>query len=129
MKMFLALLPVIALSSCAAIRLPDERTVPEPFRGEWNSVRAECGTPDNDSYLVITSDEITFYESAGPVRGAFLYGPYEILIVTNLTGEEETSMTSFTFTLSPDGNSLTHYSESEEPLVRYRCPAIKKTAR
>lgn len=123
--MLSVLIPIIALSSCAAMQQPDERTAPERFHGEWNSVLANCGTGGNDSLLVISRDRIGFYESAGPIRGAFLNGPNEILIVADVTGEEETSMTAYRFTLSADGRSLTEFSESEEPFVRHRCPASR----
>ena len=125
MKWLSVLIPIIALSSCAATRQSDERTAPQRFHGEWNSALADCGTGANDSLLIISRDRIGFYESAGPIRGAFLNGPNEILIVTNITGEEETSMTAYSFTLSDDGRSLIQFSETEEPFVRHRCPAAR----
>jgi hypothetical protein len=125
MKSLQFLIPIIALSSCAAMQQPDERTAPTRFHGEWNSVLADCGTGASDSLLIISRDRIGFYESAGPIRGAFLNGPNEILIVANVTGEEETTRSAFSYTLSADGRSLTQFSESEEPFVRHRCPASR----
>lgn len=118
-----ALMPVMALMTCAAAPQPDERTIPQPFRGEWNSNPADCGSPDNDSMMVIGADRIDFYESSGRVRGAFLGGAGEVLIVMDISGEEETSTTALRLAVSPDGNRLTEYSESAEPFVRRRCPA------
>lgn len=123
MKSLKALMPVIALMSCAAAPQPDERTIPEPFRGEWNSNLADCGTPDNDSMMVIGADRIDFYESSGRVRGAFLDAAGEVLIVIDVSGEEETSTTALRLSVSPDGSRLTEYSESDEPFVRRRCRA------
>jgi len=123
MKMFKALIPFVALTTCAAAPLSDERTIPEPFRGEWNSNPADCGTPDNDSMMVIAADRIDFYESSGRVRGAFLDGADEVLIVVEVSGEEETSTTALRLSVSADGSRLTEYSESAEPFVRRRCRA------
>lgn len=130
MKLLSVLIPIVApivvLSSGAAVaQQPGERTIPERFHGEWNSRLADCGTGASDSLLVLSANEIQFYESSGPVRGAFLNGPREILIVTDLSGEEETDLTAFKFFLSADGNRLEYRSESEAPFVRHRCPASK----
>ena len=122
MKNLKALTPVVALMSCAAAPLPDERTIPERFRGEWNSNPAYCGTPDTDSVMVIAADRIDFYESSGRVRGAFLDGADQVLIVLEVSGEEETSTTALRLGVSADGSRLTEYSESVEPFVRRRCP-------
>lgn len=126
MKLISALISITVLSSGAALaQQPDERTIPERFHGEWNSQRADCGTGASDSLLVLSANEIQFYESSGPVRGAFLNGPREILIVTDLSGEEETDLTAFKFFLSADDDRLEYRSETEEPFVRHRCPASK----
>jgi hypothetical protein len=119
-KISKVLIPVIALTSCAAAPQPDERTIPERFRGEWNSSLTVCGTPDNDSMMVVEADRIDFYESSGRVRGAFLDGPDEVLIVLEISGEEETS-TALRLSVSADGSRITEYSESDEPFVRRLC--------
>lgn len=121
---FLAVFVALSVGTAAfaATSQPDERTIPERFHGEWNSTPADCGTPDNDSMLVITGDRIDFYESTGDVRGAFMDGPDEVLIVIRTSGEEETSTTAVRYSVSSDDNSLTEYSESVEPFVRHRCP-------
>jgi len=126
MKYLAVLIPVLAMSTAAAAQSSDLRTIPDRFHGEWASNLADCGTGGNDSLLVLSADRIRFYESEGPVRGAFLNGPREILIVTDLTGEEETDMTAYKFFLSADGNRLEYRSETEEPFVRQRCPASKR---
>lgn len=125
MKILTALIPVIALTSCAAMRLPDEQTAPARFHGEWNRVLADCGTANNDSLIVITATRIDFYESAGDIRSAALNGPNELLIVADVSDAEETSITEYRFTLSDDGQSLTYIDETDEPFVRHRCPASR----
>lgn len=125
MKILTALIPIIALSSCAAMRLPDQPTAPEQFHGEWNAVLADCGTGNNDSLIVITARRIGFYESAGDIRRAVLNGRHEVLIVADISDAEETSTTAFKLTLSDDGRSLTYMDETDEPFVRYRCPASR----
>lgn len=122
MKTLAPLIVALALANClASAAQADERTVPERFRGEWNSNPADCGTPDNDSIVVIAADRIDFYESSGRVRGAFLDGANEVLVVVEISGEGETSTTAIRFSLSPDGDRLTELSESSEPFVRSRC--------
>lgn len=125
MKILSALIPIIALSSCVATQPSDDRTVPTRFHGEWNSDLADCGTGANDSKLMISADELSFYESSGPVRGAFLDSPNEILIVATTTGEGETSTNAYRFSLSADGRTLAYLSETDEPFVRHRCPAAR----
>jgi len=122
MKILKVLIPFIAITSCAEVAQADERTVPERFHGEWNSNPADCGSPDNDSIMVIEAREIGFYEGTGRVRGAFQDSPNDVLIVVTISEEEETSTTAMRFAISPDGNRLTEYSESAEPFVRHRCP-------
>jgi len=130
--MMLILQTVAVLASLAALTAPalarqvDERTVPVQFRGEWNERREDCGTGNNDSRLRIEAATIDFYESGGRVRGAFLNGPYEIIIVADLSGEGSTWMDSFQFTLAADGSYLSTRSEGGT-LTRYRCPLTSST--
>ncbi len=112
------------LAGCAAAEPQDhERTIPAKFHGEWNKTLADCGTVNNDSRLVITANEVQFYESGGVVRGAFLHGPYEILIVLDMSGEGSSWMTSFQWTMASDGSYLSDRSVDGSLFVRYRCPA------
>lgn len=112
-----------SLAGCAvAHQQDDERTIPAKFHGEWNTTIADCGTANNDSRLVITANEVQFYESGGAVRGAFLHGPYEILIVLDMSGEGSSWMTSFQWTMASDGSYLSDRSVDDSLFVRYRCP-------
>ncbi len=125
MKLLSILIPVIALTSCAATRQSVEQTVPERFRGEWNSERADCGVRENDSTLTISANQMDLYESSGPVLGVFSNDPREVLIVANISGEGETSISTFRFSVSADGNRLTYFNEVEPPFERYRCPTAR----
>ena len=117
-----AFLASLAGSAAAQQQQHDERTIPAEFHGEWNETLVDCGTANNDSRLTITATEMQFYESGGVVRGAFMHGPYEILIVLNMSGEGSSWMSSFQYTLASDGSYLSARSDDGSLFVRYRCP-------
>lgn len=100
----------------------DERVIPAAFQGEWNERVEDCGTGNNDSRLRISSREVRFYESGGRVRGAFLHGPYELIIVLDMSGEGQTWMASHHFILASDGSYLSAKSDDGSLFTRYRCP-------
>jgi len=114
-----------SLAGCTnAQQVPDdERTIPAKFHGEWNENLTDCGTGNNDSSLTITATEMHFYESDGTVRGAFMRGPYEILIVLDMSGEGSSWMSSFQYTLAGNGQYLSARNDDGSLFVRYRCPA------
>lgn len=114
---------ISTIAGCAAAQSPDdERIIPEKFHGEWNTTLTDCGTANNDSRLTISATDMQFYESGGAVRGAFMHGPYEILIVLDMSGEGSSWMTSFKWTISSDGSYLSDRSVDGSLFVRYRCP-------
>ena len=98
----------------------DERFIPDPWIGEWNEKLEDCGTGNNDSRLRIEQDRVRFYEGGGLVRGAFLRGPFEILIVLDMSGEGQTWIDSHHFVMSASGNYIS--TAGDDPMVRYRCP-------
>lgn len=100
----------------------DERVIPAAFQGEWNERLEDCGTGKNDSRLRINASEVRFYESGGRVRGAFLSGPYELIIVLDMSGEGQTWMASHHFILASDGSYLSSKSDDGSLFTRYRCP-------
>lgn len=112
----------MATAGSVAAQHVDERTVPIQFQGEWNEKLEDCGTGNNDSRLIISATEVQFYESGGRVRGAFLHGPYEVIIVMDLSGEGSTWMTSSQFTIASDGRYISSRSEDGTLFTRYRCP-------
>lgn len=83
---------LIGLGSLTQSSHVDERVIPAAFQGEWNERVEDCGTGNNDSRLRISASEVRFYESGGRVRGAFLHGPYELIIVLDMSGEGQTWM-------------------------------------
>ena len=117
--MMLNLLAAFAVSiSGQAI---DERVIPDTWIGEWNENLEDCGTGNNDSRLRIERDRVLFYESGGMVRGAFLRGPFEIVIVLDMSGEGQTWIDTHQFVMSASGTYIR--TTGEEPMVRYRCPS------
>lgn len=118
--MILNLLAVLALSM--GEQAADERFIPDPWIGEWNENLEDCGTGNNDSRLRIERDRVLFYESGGMVRGAFLRGPFEIVIVLDMSGEGQTWIDSYHFVMSASGTYIR--TTGDEPMVRYRCTRI-----
>ena len=106
----------------AHAQTPDERSVPDSWVGEWNQNLGDCGTGNNDSRLRIEANRVLFYESGGLVRGAFLHGPFEIIIVLDMSGEGQTWIDSHHFVMSASGHYIR--TTGEEPMVRYRCPVV-----
>lgn len=92
--------------------------IPPQFHGEWNEDIASCGTGLNDSRLRIEATRMRFYESGGQVRGAFTQGPFEMIVVLDMSGEGETWIAAYHFVLASDGQHLS----TEDGFVRYRCP-------
>ena len=91
--------------------------IPQPYRGEWNSDPAACGTGNSDSRLVVGEDSLRFHESSGPVQSARMDGN-ELVVVVRLTGEGETRDATYRVRLSADGNTLT---DAGSGLARQRC--------
>ena len=116
----------VALSGAATSPESDGALIPAQFRGEWNSKIEDCGTGNNDSRLVIRADELKFYESTGKVRAAFMRGPFETLIVADMTGEGATWLDSYKFILAGDGHYISAPSSDGTRFVRYRCPVKSK---
>lgn len=109
-----------ALLTVGGPHAADERFIPDSWIGEWNARLEDCGTGNNESRLRIERDRVLFHENGGKVRGAFLRGPFEIVIVLDMSGEGETWIDSHHFVMSAGGNYIR--TTGDEPLVRYRCP-------
>jgi len=101
---------------------PALRTIPERWHGEWSADRSACGTDNNDSVLRLSADRIEFWESGGLVRGAFTKGPFEILIVADMTGEGQAWLGSSHFRMAPSGDSIAMDTGGSSLFIRYRCP-------
>lgn len=94
-----------------------EVEVPERFRGDWAASAAACDRPGEFSRLHVGDDAIRFYESEGPIVSVAGSGN-TATIQARLTGEGETWVASYTFTVSGDGNTLT---DSTNGITRVRC--------
>ena len=94
-----------------------EVEVPERFRGDWAASAAACNQPGEVSRLHVGDDDIRFHESEGPIVSVSASGD-TATIEARLTGEGETRVASYTFTLSADGNTLT---DSTNGFARVRC--------
>ena len=96
-------------------------SIPSQFLGEWNARPANCGTGWNESSLRIKKNQITFYESQGPVKAVVSDGRYEVALILELSGEGYTSLETSHFKLSPGADKLTEI-DNPAGFVRYRCP-------
>ena len=123
MRTTTAFLLLAASIQATAAEVVDD--VPEQFLGEWNSVIADCGTGNNDSVLRIERNHIYFWESDGPIKSIVAHGQYEIALITELTGEGQTWLSTAQFKLSPGKDKLIFTSIPGEEFVRYRCPSGK----
>ena len=94
-----------------------EVEVPERFRGDWAASAAACNQPGEVSRLHVGDDDIRFHESEGPIVSVSASGD-TATVEARLTGEGETRVASYTFTLSADGNTLT---DSTNGFARVRC--------
>ena len=117
--LFALLILLFTNTATCAVR---QNTVPIRFVGEWNTNLQECGTDLNDSRLRISSNKIRFHESGGPIRAIVTQGDFELVLITELSGEGETWLASNHFRLSADHTYLTDVSNGST-MVRYRCPA------
>lgn len=87
--------------------------VPQAFLGRW------CNA-DSDSLLEIKSNEISFYESQGPIKAVVARGNSEIALIAELSGEGETWLATAQFELSNDKKHLIDPT-TKPPYVRRRC--------
>lgn len=111
------------MASCSSSTADDaEKSVPERWHGEWNEDIATCGKHTNDSELVIRSDRLEYWESGGLVRGAFERGPFEIVIVLEMSGEGQTWLDAHRFTMSSSGSYIQTHGQDGSTFTRYRCP-------
>ncbi|MEK8046447.1 hypothetical protein [Ideonella margarita] len=111
----------LAFASGAASAVEQRKVVPAAFVGEWNFEPALCGSQDGEGRLVIHTDHVEFYESAGPVLQVLVESPVQIFVIAQLQGEGQVWRSVRRWHLSADGRQLT-----DEPgagaWVRHRCP-------
>lgn len=91
--------------------------IPANFTGEWNEDLATCGSALNDSKLVISPDQLSFYESDGFVKSVRLNNPRSVTVSANYTGEGQNWTKTITLNLSRSERELTI-----DGYTRYKCP-------
>jgi hypothetical protein len=120
MKMVFAILLMLTLTTAHSAE--KQKTVPVRFLGEWNSNLKHCGYDAAvESGLKISPSYIEFYASAGPIHAIVTQGEYDLLIITELYGEEEETKLRFLhFRLSSDNESLADITGGASG-VRFKC--------
>ena len=107
-------LPAVAGSSMS--------TVPDRFVGRWAGSPDSCGSDADDLTLRIGPRHITYWESDGPIKAVVVRGDTEIALISELSGEGETWLSTALFTLSRDGSQLIdNTTVPGKELVRYKC--------
>jgi hypothetical protein len=97
-------------------------TVPDRFTGQWAGSVDACGSDTDDMILRIGSDHIAYWESSGPIRAVVTRGDREIALISELSGEGETWLSTAKFTLSQDGRQLIdNTSVPGREFARYKC--------
>jgi hypothetical protein len=96
----------ILLVTSGAVAAERVTKVPQAFLGRW------CNA-DSESLLEIKSNEISFYESQGPIKAVVARGNSEIALIAELSGEGEAW-------LSNDKKQLIDPT-TKPPYVRRRC--------
>ncbi|WP_282275766.1 hypothetical protein [Stenotrophomonas sp. PS02297] len=97
--------------------------VPDRFLGHWAGSPDSCGSDADDMVLRIAPRHISYWESDGPIRAVVTRGDGEIALISELSGEGETWLSTANFKLSRDGRQLIDdTSVPSQKFVRYKCP-------
>src|SRR5512141_3233584 len=100
----LALLATLALPAAALAR--PAPVIPAEFRGLW-STTGNCARGADDSQLVLTARQASFFASEGPLLALRRLDARTIRVTLLLSGEGETARETLTFRLSADRSHLT----------------------
>ena len=98
--------------------------IPEPFRGRWGLVPADCTSTRGDSkgLMTVEADRITFYESRAAVTKLRLVSPTELKASLAFSGEGQEWTQDTPLVLEDNGNALTRFADGQT--LRYaRCGA------
>src|SRR5690554_3101204 len=101
-----ALLMATLLLPLSAVAGSDMTTVPDRFVGHWTGSPDSCGSDADDLTLRIAPHHITYWESDGPIKAVVVRGDTDIALISELSGEGETWLSTAQFTLSKDGSQL-----------------------
>ena len=116
-------------SAIAALLLPlsafagsHGANVPDRFLGYWAGSPDSCGSDADDMILRIARQHISYWESEGPIIAVVTRGETEIALISELSGEGETWLSTAKFKLSQDGRQLIDdMSVPGQQFVRYKC--------
>ena len=97
-------------------------TVPSQFIGTWSPALEDCSSGDNDGIVVIQSNHISHWESAGPIRAVVIRGRHEIALINELAGEGDTRLATQRYVLSTSEDRLYARNIPGRQGVLYRCP-------
>lgn len=113
-------LPVLAVTSGA--------TVPDRFVGYWAGSPESCGSDTDDLVLRIAPRHISYWDSEGPIKAVVVHGDVEIALISELSGEGETWLSTAKFKLSKDGRTLIDSATLPgHEVVRYKCSGSSGT--
>jgi len=94
--------------------------MPMQFQGRWNADVQLCRL-GGDSQLEIRANDISFFESAGPIVTIVAQGTNDLALIAELSGEGQTYLSARHFQLSEDGQELVDISTPTH-FLRHRCP-------
>lgn len=98
-------------------------TVPDRFVGHWAGSPESCRSDADDLVLRIAHHRISYWESEGPIKAVVVRGDTEIALISELSGEGETWLSTAKFKLSRDGRRLVDDTTVPgQAVVRYKCP-------
>ncbi len=110
---------LVPISSIAG---SDVALVPDRFTGQWAGSPDSCGSDTDDMILRIAPDHIAYWESDGPIKAVVVRGDNEIALISEVSGEGETWLSTAKFTLSQDGRQLIdNTSVPGKEFVRHKC--------
>jgi hypothetical protein len=102
--------------------------IPEPFRGRWGLVAADCepGRADAKGLLVVSADQLKFYESVGKLGEASERLPEQLRAQFAFSGEGMTWNREMSLAVRDSGKTLVRQEFGPEaapaPFRYMRCP-------
>lgn len=100
---------------------PAMATIPERFRGIYDSSAETCGRP-SEYRLIVSALELRFHESIGRVSAVVPAGGEGIQVIADFEGEGESWTAVRELRLAPDGATLNVAGDGTS-LTRTRCTA------
>lgn len=129
-----ATLPVAEPSATASEEPAEEAqsvrdtSIPEPLRGRWGLVTADCTSTKGDAkgLLTIGADQLKFYESVARLDTIKSIGPQSVTATFNFSGEGQSWVLDVALSSPDDGKTLlrkdTGPDAAPASLTYTRCP-------